>query len=173
MTERSPKFFAFLTCEIGADHRHSQELLLKEWNSQSPLKNWDERRMRVSDRLFTLAALQIRICHLADDWPRANQRYLHNQIVEPLRVVPRQRRHLRARFDLKHAYRIRLANGVVNVLLVWRQMGEIDLLFIVFANQINGFLDRGHHAQAKEIDFDNTEISAIVFVPLHHDSSRH
>src|ERR1700741_4916724 len=52
-------------------------------------------------------------------------------------------------------------------------MREIDLDFFVRANERNRFLQRGEHSETEEIDFDDLEVGAIVFVPLHDDAARH
>ena len=52
-------------------------------------------------------------------------------------------------------------------------MGEIDLLAVMIANQVDGILDDRHHAQAQQVDLDDAHVGAIVFVPLHHHAARH
>ena len=63
--------------------------------------------------------------HLPDDRPGPDDRHLHDEVVELLRLQPRQRRHLRARLDLEDADRVGLAEHLVDG-RVLRQMREID-----------------------------------------------
>jgi hypothetical protein len=61
----------------------------------------------------------------------------------------------------------------INGRVVRRQMGEIDFLSIIIANDLNRLFNYGHHAKSEQIDFDNSEIGAIFFVPLHHNATWH
>ena len=62
--------------------------------------------MRIDDRLLPLPPLQVGMHHVADDRPRPDDRHLDDDVVEALRLEPRQRRHLRARLDLEDADRL-------------------------------------------------------------------
>src|SRR5205814_3654482 len=53
------------------------------------------------------------------------------------------------------------------------QMSEINFFTVIFANNLNRLFDHGHHSQAQQIDFDNAEVGAVFFVPLHYNASRH
>ena len=157
--------------------------------------------MVVDHRLAAGAAIQIRMHHLPDDRARADDRDLHDEIVEARRLEPRQRRHLRARLDLKHADRVgrlqhRVDGGIV------RQVGEIDtcgaagcgvlrrvrcrvpaacvlrtaapaLRPAVRIHQPNRVLQHRHHAEAQQIDLDDAHVGAVVLVPLHDDAAGH
>ena len=62
--------------------------------------------MRIGDGFASLAALEKRIHHLANNGAGANDGDLHHDVVEPFRAQARQTRHLRAAFDLKHPDRV-------------------------------------------------------------------
>src|SRR5215472_13610753 len=129
--------------------------------------------MGIRYRLFALTALQIWTGHLSGDGTGTDQSDLRYQIVKPARVVSRQRCHLRPAFDLKHADGICLADGVINIGAIRRQVRQIDFLVVVVANQPDRIFEHGHHAQAEQIDFDDAEIGAVVLVPLHDYASGH
>ena len=76
--------------------------------------------MRIRDRFASGAAIQIRVHHLSDNRSRADDRHLHDDVVEPRRLQPRQRRHLRTRLDLEDANRVGLAQHLVDGRIVLR-----------------------------------------------------
>ena len=84
-----------------------------------------------------------------------------------------RRRHLRAALDLEHADGVGLVQHFVDALVVLRQMREIDVDAFVRADERDHFLDRREHAEAEEIDLDDAEVRAIVFVPLDDDAAGH
>jgi hypothetical protein len=97
----APQVFGLAARESRRDHRNPQQLLLEQRDAERPFQHRLERRMRIDDRLAAGAPIQIRMHHLPDDRPRADDRNLHDKVVETRRLQPRQRRHLRARFDLE------------------------------------------------------------------------
>ena len=82
--------------------------------------------MRIHDRLAPRAPIEIRMHHLSHDGPRPDDRHLHDDVVEAGGLEARQRGHLRARLDLKHADRVRLAEHAIDSRIVLREMREID-----------------------------------------------
>ena len=124
--ERAPQLFGLPAGEAGRHHRHAQQLLLKERHAERPRQDRLERRMRIGDRLPSGAPVQIRMHHLPDDRPGTDDRHLHDDVVEAGRLETRQRRHLRARLDLKDADRVGLAQHAIHGRIVLRQMREID-----------------------------------------------
>ena len=52
-------------------------------------------------------------------------------------------------------------------------MRQIHFFLVVIANQVDGILQHGHHAETQQIDLDEAEIGAIVLIPLHNDAVRH
>ena len=73
---------------------------------------------------------------------------LDNKVIELLRVVTRQRGHLRSGFDLKHPDRIGFLKNAVNLILL-RQLREIDFVAIVHRYQFQAIFEHCHHAQAE------------------------
>ena len=129
--------------------------------------------MKIFGRLESLAALQIGIHHFPDDGSGANNRDLHDDIVETFGVQARQAGHLRAAFDLKHADRVRLLQRGIDGGIVRRQMAEIDFFAIVLANDLQRIFQHGHHSQAEQIHFHDAHVGAIFLVPLHDHAAGH
>ena len=129
--------------------------------------------MRIGDVFAPLAALQKRIHHLADDRAGADDRHLHHDVVKLFRTQARQARHLRAAFHLEQADGVGLLQRGIYRRIVLRKMRQVDFFVIVVANEFDGILEHGHHAEAEQIDFDDAHVGAIFFVPLHDDAAGH
>ena len=112
--------------EPGGDHRNSQQLFLEERHAKRARENRLERRMRVLHRLAPRPAIQVRMHHLPDDGAGPDDGHLHDDVVEAGGLQTRQRRHLRARFDLEDADRVGFLQHLVNGRIVLRQVREID-----------------------------------------------
>src|SRR5437667_10613695 len=63
--ERAAQFFRFAAAESGRDHRHSQQLFLKQRYAQSPFEDRLERRMRISHRIASLTPPYVRMNQVA------------------------------------------------------------------------------------------------------------
>ena len=109
------QLFRFSAGEIGAEHRHAQQLLLKKRHAERSLEDRLQRRMRICHRFFPLTSPEVWAGHLSCDRARANQRHLRHQIIKLLRIVSGKRGHLRPRFDLEHPNGVGLADGFVDV----------------------------------------------------------
>ena len=68
----------------------------------------------VFHRLLAVASPQVRVDHVPLDRTRADDRHLDDQVVELLRLQPRQHAHLCAGFDLEDADRVGPLNHLVN-----------------------------------------------------------
>ena len=124
--ERAPQLLGFAAAEPRRHHRHAQQLLLEQRHPQRALEDRLQRRMRICHGFLPLSPLQVGMHHLPDDRTRANQRHFDDQVVELFGTEARQRRHLRARFDLEHADRVGLAQHLVDRRIVLRQVREIE-----------------------------------------------
>jgi hypothetical protein len=96
--------------DSGALFCHPQQLLLIKRNAERRLQNGDKQRTGIGDRLLTLPPSQAKIGHAALYWAGTDDCNLGGEIVEDLRLIERQRRHLRATFDLKHSDGVSFAN---------------------------------------------------------------
>ena len=97
---------------------------------------------------------------------------LDDEVVKIFRLEARQGGHLRAAFDLEDADGVGFAQHGEGFGVVLRQGGEIDGM-AARAGQFHRVLQDGHHAQAEQIDFDDTEIFAVILVPLSDDAAGH
>src|SRR6476646_9815245 len=105
--------------------------------------------MWIRHKFLALPAFQVRTCHLSSNRAGTNQCELGYQIVELLRIVPWEGGHLRSAFNLEHAYGVRFLNHSVNIRAVLWQVSEVNLFFVMIADQFNGIFEDGHHAQAE------------------------
>ena len=122
---------------------------------------------------FPLPAVEERVDHAADDRARADDRDLHDEVVELPRRVARQRGHLRPALDLEDAHRVRLVHHPVDLGIVRGQVREIDLDLFVRPDHRDRLFERREHAEAQEIHLDDAEVGAVVLVPLHDDAPGH
>src|SRR5437870_8097773 len=106
-TQRPPQFLRFVAGKIGHDHRDLEHLLLKQLDAERASEHWLEPRIKIRDRFFASATIQIRMHHLALNWPRPNDRDFDHNVVKTLWFHPRQRRHLGAALGLTSADRLR------------------------------------------------------------------
>ena len=113
------------------------KLLLKERHAQRALQDRLQRGMRIRDLLFLLTPPHVGMHHLADDGPGPDDGDLHDEIVEPLGIVARQRGHLRAALHLEHADGVGLLQRAVD-LIIFRQLRQIDCLAVVLAESAPG-----------------------------------
>ena len=104
--------------------------------------------MRIFDRRASLPAVEERLDHAADDRPGADDGHLHDDVVEALRRVARQRGHLRAALDLKHADGVGLIEHLVDQRIVLRQVGQVDVYFFLLPDERDGLFDGLQHSQA-------------------------
>ncbi len=81
-THRSTEFFRFAACEVRRNHRHTEQLFLKERHTQSSFQYRCERRMSVCDGLLPLPSSHVGVHHFSDDGARPNDGDLHDEIVE-------------------------------------------------------------------------------------------
>ncbi len=111
--------------------------------------------------------------HLAHNGAWPNDRDLHHNVVELFWLQPRQAGHLRAALHLKHSDGVGILQGLVDRMVVLRQMSQVHVFVVMFLDQRERFLQYRHHAQPQQIHFDKAQVRAIFFVPLDHHAPRH
>ena len=104
--------------------------------------------------------------HVALDRARPHDRDLDHQVVEVLRLQPRQHGHLRAALHLEHAERIRAAQHAVDGGIFGRDGGEGQPFAIMLLHQIERLAQAGQHAEAEHVDLQNAKRVEIVLVPF-------
>ena len=97
---------------------------------------------------------------------------LDDEVVEAPRLEPRQRGHLRPRLDLEHPDRVGAAQHGVDLVLLG-QLGEVDVVATVLADEIDGVVQGRQHPQAEEVELDEPGGGAVVLVPLQHGAIGH
>ena len=108
------------------------------------------------------------------DRARTDEGYLDADVIELPGSHNRERGHLGAALDLEDADGIGFAHGVEGERVVDGDFSGIEGAVVsAGAAEFDGILDGGHHAEPEEIDFDDTEVFAIVFVPLEDDAPGH
>ena len=81
--------------------------------------------MRVAYGFAARAPVEIGMHHLADDRTRADDRHLHDDVIEAGRLETRQRRHLRARFNLEDPDRVGVAQHTKHGRVVRWEMSKV------------------------------------------------
>ncbi len=104
--------------------------------------------------------------------PRADDRDLHDEVVEPLGVDARERRHLGAALHLEHADRVRLLETPVDGGIVGRQARQVHRASGL-ADEGERVLEHRHHPEPEQVDLDDAEPRAVVLVPLDDDAPGH
>ena len=64
-------------------------------------------------------------------------------------------------------------SACVDQRVVWRQMRQVHFFAVGLADQLDGFFEHGHHAEAEQVHFDDAHIGAIFLVPLHDHAAGH
>ena len=147
-------------------------MFLKQRHAEGAFEDRFQALVEIRDLLLSRAAGQIRVQHVALDRPGPDDRHFDHHVVKSVRLHPRERRHLRAAFDLKDTDRVRTLHQFVGRGIILRDRGEIDRATARLA-QFNRVLHHRHHAEPEQIDLDDAEVLAVVLVPLRHDASGH
>ena len=129
--------------------------------------------MRIGNGLLSGAALEVGMNHLSDDRTGPNQAHLHHQIIELAGASTGQTGHLRATLDLKNAYRIGACNQGIDRWIIFGKRGHIERLSVVIGHHLAGLFQHRHHSQAEQIDLHNSQIGAVIFVPLNDRATGH
>src|SRR5262249_29611048 len=52
-------------------------------------------------------------------------------------------------------------------------MSESYFLTVIATNDLDRIFQHGQHAETKQVNLDNAHIGAVIFIPLHNDTSGH
>src|SRR5258708_30002564 len=169
-TQGWSQLLRFGTGEIGELHRNGQHLFLKKHDTVGPVKNWYEIivNARIDADYFFQAgsASDQRRGEPSHDRSGAHDRNLNSDVIKIFRLDSGECRHLGARFDLKHADRIGSAHHFVGGLVIIRYAMERKEAATALTKMC-ALLQHGHHAEPEKIDFNQTEVFGVVFIPLH------
>ncbi len=168
----APQLLGFAAGEAGHGHGDPQELLLEERHPERSLQDRLERRVRVGDRLAPVPPVQVGVDHLPHDRPGPDDRDLDHEVVEVVGLHARQGRHLRAALDLEEAHGVGLLEHGVDLGVVGRQVGKVELDPLV-GEEVDRVLEGRHHPEAQEVDLHDPEVGAVLLVPLDDHAPRH
>ena len=158
--------------EARRDDRDPHRLFLEQRHAQRFAEHLLElvgrpgrRRRRIGHEMRRLAPLQIGMNHLALDRAGPHDRDFDDEIVEFLRLQPRQHRHLRAAFDLEHADGIgALDHPIGRLVLILHR--EVARFIVMQAQEIEGAAQAAQHAEPQHVDLEQAERIEIVLVPF-------
>ena len=165
ITERSPQFFCLISRKVRHDHRHFEHLFLKKRYTQGSFQDRYESRVKVRNFFDSFAPGQVRMHQMTLNRSRSNDGDFDHQIVKFSRFHPRQGGHLGATLDLEHPNRVGPAKHIVGCRIVLWEFGQINRMPSPVAD-LHGVLQRRHHPQTEQIHFNDSQIFAIIFVPL-------
>ena len=111
--------------------------------------------------------------HLALDGSRANERHLDDEIVERARLEPWEGVHLRAALHLEDAHRVGVAEVVIHRLVGHVELRELDGHAARGAHVLDAILQQREHAEAEQVDLDESHRVEVVLLPLDDGASRH
>ena len=158
--------------EPGDVDRHLHELLLEQRHAERPLQALLEQRVRIGDRLLTVATAEVRMDRAALDRPGADERDLDHEVVEALGAEPRQGRHLGAALHLEHADGVGRAQQRVHLGLLG-DGGQFDLHPFVLAHEVDGEVQHREHSEPEQVELHQARRRAVVLVPLEHRAVLH
>ena len=146
-TQRASQLFRFVTGKIRHHHCDLEHLLLKQRHTKRPLENRFQAIIKIRDGFLARAPRKIRMHHVALNRSRPNDRHFDHHVVKTFRFHSRQRRHLCAALDLKHADGVGVLHDLEGFLVVLWNVGEIERP-PSFATQLERVLHHRHHAKA-------------------------
>src|SRR4029079_9382199 len=157
--------------EAGERHRDLEHLLLEDDRAERLLEALREEWMVVRDDVGRVLApplppLDVRVHGLPLDRPRANERHLHGEVVEVLRLRTQKALHLRAALDLEEPDGVGGLDLPVDGLVVERYAGKVDALAAQADDLVDALLDRREHPEPEQVDLQEAGIRAGILVPL-------
>jgi hypothetical protein len=157
---------------VGADHGNLHDLLLEEGDSEGPVQDGGEAGVRGGLALLAFPAAEIGVDHAALDGAGADDRDLHDEVVELAGLEAREHGHLRAALDLEYTDCVGGADGVVDLRVLGRDPGHrldgvevVEALSLLDVEEGQSLANGGEHAEAEDVDLEEAEIVEIVLVP--------
>ena len=166
VAHRPPQRVGLAAAVAAEGHADRHRLLLKNRNALRPFQNRLERGMRIRHRLQPQSPLGIRVDELRLNRARSDQRHLHDDVVQTIRLGVMDRRDLRARFDLERPDRLCLGDQIVGRLVVRRQRVHLRARAGADLDRIEGPADHRQSTEAEEIELRHVDEVEIVLVEL-------
>ena len=172
-THRAAELVGLARREAGHGDRQPHRLFLEEGHAERLFEDFANLVVRIGRFLLPVAAAEVRMDHLPLNRPRPDDRHLDDQVVEALRLQPRQHGHLGPAFNLKNAHRIGVLNHLVDGRVLRRdgRRGQADS--VVLFDQIETAADGGEHPECQTVDLEDSQFVQVVLVPLDDRPIRH
>ncbi len=149
------------------------QLLLEQRHAESLFQGTGHRRVLEVPLLQAVAAPDVRVHRTALDRARPDQRHLDHEIVELSRFQPRQRGQLRPALHLEHPDRIGPPQHLVHRVVVQVELADVDLDPVVLKGHVDRVVQRREHAETQQVELDQSDLSAVVLVPLQDGTAGH
>jgi len=162
----APELVSLPRRKTGGDDGDLHRLFLKQRHAERLAEHRLQFFGGIRHVFEPLAAAQIGMHHVALDRPRAHDRHFDDEVVEFLRLQPRQHRHLRAALDLEHPDRVGALDHLIDAGLLGRHARQRQPLIVVPAQQRQALAERGEHAEREHVDLENAERVEVVLVPF-------
>ena len=120
-----------------------------------------------------LLAAQVRVDRVPLDGARADDRHLHDQVVQVRRPRLGQRLHLRPALDLEHAHGVRGLEHREHLGDLLRDPVEVEADGAVVLDKPDGLVDGGEHAEAEQVELDQLHRLDVALVVLDDDPVLH
>jgi len=161
---------------VGELHGAGEHLFLEEHDAVGAFEDGEQAfvdfGVEADDGFAAVAAGDNGVDKLADDGAGAHDGDLHGDVVEAGGFEATEAGHLGAAFDLEDANGIGFLHHFIRLRIVGREGVEGEFFAAVGA-EFEAVLEGGHHAEAEQVDFDDAEVFAVVFVPLQDDAVGH
>src|SRR5262249_33240144 len=162
----APQLVGLARREATGDDGDLHRLLLEQGYTERFLEHRFQLVGDILDLFEFLSPAQIGMNHVALDRSRTYDRDLDDEVVEILRLEPRQHRHLRAALDLEDADRVGALEHAVNGFFFFRNCRERPLLAVVGFDEFERLADAGQHAESEHVDLEYAKRVEIVLIPF-------
>ncbi len=136
ITESTTQQVSFRGVAPRQRREHAHHLLVVDDDSERLGKHGQKRRVRHTNRLFSVAARNVRTHHVGSHRAGSEERDLCHQVTEACRLQSPKKFSLPRRFDLKYSDRVRGSNQVVRCWIVMRNHVERERAVIPTWNAV-------------------------------------
>ena len=152
--------------EAGGVDGDLHELLLEQRHPERLLQCGHEVWVDEVPPRLAVPAAQVGVDRAALDGAGPDERDLDDEVVEVLGLQAREGRHLGAALDLEDAHGVGAAHHRVDVLVVGRQRPQVEPSAVEVGHEVGHAVQGLQHAQAEEVELDESGVGAVLFVPL-------
>ena len=139
------------SAETGRHLRHLDHLFLEDGYAEGASQHRLHLRRGILHRLYSLAAAQVGMHHVALDGTGADDGHFDHQVIETGRAQPRQHGHLGAGLDLEHPHGVGALDHAVHRRVFSRHVGHPHPNAMKAVDEIEGAADGAQHAQRQAI----------------------